>query len=93
MRTIEYYEVGDCYSEDGRGEWRAIACFSSKDVAEEYAKKRGNYEHDATVRREVIIIADSISELEVCDEEKRFQELTENLTPADLALLKKRFKK
>lgn len=92
VKTIEYYEVGDCYSEDGRGAWTTIARFSSQKVAEEYAKKRGNYEQDATVRREVLIIADSISELEACSEERRFKELTENLSPDDLKLLRKRLK-
>lgn len=63
IKTIEFFEVGDRYTEDGSGPFQVIARFWDEAVASRYAEKRGNYGSDAKVKPASIVIADTAQDM------------------------------
>jgi len=66
VQVIEFYEVSDVYSEDGRGTPTVIARITDHDEAFRYAKGKGYFAGDASVRPRTITIVDKALEMEVC---------------------------
>lgn len=81
MIFVDYYEVSDDFSEDGRsGQTKIIGRFSKEAVANEFAKGRGNYGHDAHVNHESFWVAETLGEInrikDVDDRERALAKLT-----------------
>lgn len=88
IRNISYFEVGDDYSCDGRGnDYRIIGCFSSDFVAQKYSEGRGNYGAKASVRAKNLIIVDTIEELEKADKVAKINAALAKLTNEEKSLL------
>jgi hypothetical protein len=65
MTQVEFYEVYDNYSMDGLGsDSIIIGRFMHYSDAITFAKKRGNYEHDAQVRNVNLKIYDSLKDID-----------------------------
>lgn len=64
IEPLEFYEVSDVFTEDGRGPQTVIGRFWDSKVADEYAQDRGNYRTDAKVKKVNLHIANSIEDME-----------------------------
>ena len=95
VRKVEYFEVSDNFSEDGRSPlgWKTLGTFSSEAVAKEFAKGRGNWNHDASVERKVVYIADSIEDQEQADKDKVVRSGMDKLTEGEKEALEQHWRK
>lgn len=89
VNTIEYWEVWDNFSEDGRGtgQNRILACFSSQIEANKFALKRGNYGQNAQVTHKQAIIIDKIDEYDILKKERIKQTALAKLTKEEKEIL------
>jgi hypothetical protein len=87
LRTIEFYEVSDCFTEDGRGPTTVIGRITDQGEANKYAYKRGNYGQDAHVRKVNLIIVDTANEMKEYDKQEKRQLALAKLTDEERVLL------
>lgn len=87
IKTVEFFEVGDDYSEDGRGRFKTIGRFWDRKVADAYAIKRGNFGKDAQVHPVALPIADSIADMDAYHDEEKRQQALNKLTDEDKRVL------
>ena len=87
MKIITYYSVHDAFDEEGRGPDQEIGAFFELIVAKSYAQGNGNYGHDAQVTRKVLIICDTVNELEERKLELGREKALAKLTSEDKELL------
>ena len=87
ISTIEFFEIGDCYTEDGRGPFTVIARLRDENEAKAFAEGRGNYKKDAVVRPVRLILADTAEDMDAYHQEERRQKALAKLTAEDKALL------
>ena len=83
MQIVKYFEVHDVYSDDGYGPTKVIGRFSNHDIANRYAKGRGNYNHDAKVTEVEVIICDNFKEIEEMENRKLRESALKKLTDAE----------
>lgn len=87
IQVIEYYEISDVYSEDGRGPSRVIARITDYSEALNYARGRGNYDGNANVSPAKMIIADTAADMEEYGVEEKRQSALAKLTETEKELL------
>lgn len=88
IQKVNYFEVYDNFSEDGRGnDVRVIARFHDRYHAEQYAVGRGNYGHDAQIREVKFSIASYASEVEKAQLEDKKEAALAKLTYDERKLL------
>lgn len=87
IQTVKFFEVGDRYDEEGKGPFQVIGRFWDGKEAEKYARGRGNYGSDATVKPQNLVVADSCEDMDnYRDEELRLKALGK-LTDEDKRVL------
>lgn len=92
IQTIEFFEVGDHYAEDGSGPFKIIGRLWNNDEANAFAKGRGNYGSDAQVKPVKLIISDTVGDQENYLREEFRQKALDKLSYEEkvaLGLLKK----
>lgn len=88
IRTIEYFEVSDNYSEDGRGnDIRIIGNFSTREIADKFSNGRGNWGAKASVIPRRIHICDSIQDVGVLAHQEAVEKALAKLTDEEKRLL------
>lgn len=87
VQTIEFYEVADVYSEDGRGFPTIIARITDRAEAFTYAKGKGNFGGDANVSLKRITLVDKADELEDYKREEDRLRALDKLTDKEKELL------
>lgn len=89
MIKVEYYEVSDNYSEDGRSPYgdKVIGRFTKENSANLYAKGRGNYGSDARVTYRKFYIAIDTNEIHLIQEREKLDAALGKLTEEEKTLL------
>lgn len=90
MKTVEFYEVWDDFSEDGRGTVltnKTLALFSKKADADIFACGNGNYGQKAQVKHRKIFICESQQDVKESKKQELIQAALNKLTPEEIKLL------
>lgn len=80
IKVIEYYQVADVLTEDGRGSETVIGRFWDEKVANRFSIGRGNYGSDAKVRKVELVIADEQEDMDAYHVEEVRQKALKKLT-------------
>lgn len=89
VKTVEYWEVYDNFSEDGRvaGFDKILGRFSTEKAASQFADGRGNYGNRAQVKPCKIVIVDTVEEQAGATDEADRQNALRKLSKRERTLL------